>query len=178
MKKEVLLKVNLESGKEYNFISKLHKSEKKESLKINPDFYKKYGLGIPIGTHYEIEWELAPLLSKDFSDSLLHIHHENDHPFVCWTQQTKTEEKAIEIFKLVSLGTLYTFQTYEDFARILTKNEKSIEKTIVDFNSILGVKSIEIEIGYDKETKIEIKNKKQILLSSGKYNCFRKTICY
>lgn len=178
MKKKVLLTVNLKSGESFDFVIQIHKSEKPEELKMGTRFYQKNGVKLIWGEHYEMEWLLAPLKSKDYSHEILHIHDKANNHFLCWTEQIKEETQIKEIFKVFSLGMLYTFKTEKDLLEIFLYNDENIEKSLTDFKNILNVKSINVTIGGDLENDEKIKETFKKDLQSGKYNCFRKTICY
>ncbi len=118
------MKINIDietPGHHFKFTGIIHTANKEQDLLLSPEkFYIPFRpeANIPSFPHQEIEI-ISDLSGLEYS-SKLHIHTSeiNNKRFVCWTEDIKTIEDAKKVFRLWSIGSVYTLITGEDFAQV------------------------------------------------------------
>lgn len=90
-------------------------AKKLEALLIEPEFYTRFGKGIPSGDHFELE--LIDTSWRPPENNQIHIHSSklNGRDFVCYPLPIPTLESATEVFRLWCVGTAYTLDHGKSF---------------------------------------------------------------
>lgn len=139
IKKTVYLIV-LSRGHEYHFFCTLYGTDDLNLRKIEDDFYIKYSVDHQIyqGMHHEIE-VVSPVIHNHQNFSKIHLYQsaKTKKWYVCWTRHIPSEEEAMRVLEMWSLGTVYTMENNDGFENLMTSEE--LDNSIFD-NAIKKLK--------------------------------------
>ena len=133
-------------GKISDFVCIAHHSRSTGELIMDPvEFYGKNAPGgkVPSGSHYEMEFISPPAWNHAHAKAIHTFRINANMHMVCWTGQLKTIKQAMSLFRVWSVGTVFTMKTGQGFEKHYTGDTDAFFKSM---RTVYGIEIVGSEI--------------------------------